>query len=234
MNNSLVSAQRRRMLSLTAQHLEKVARVVPKVDRPPRLTPLTDDDFAALADRLLGALGPEPFWVFAYGSLIWKPEFEHVEARRSIAHGWRRSFCLKLTGWRATEETPGLMLALQRGGACTGVAYRMPPDQPHERMLRLLRREIAYHEDIPWLRWLTVRGLGEPFRALTFYCTSDDPDVLKLGLDEQAAWIARAVGHAGSCAEYLHNTVAHLEELGIRDRYLWALQAKVAAAIDRL
>jgi cation transport protein ChaC len=110
----------------------------------------------------------------------------------------------------------------------------MPSDQPQERMLRLLRREIAYREDIPWLRWLTVRGLGEPFRALTFYCTSDDPDVLNLGLDEQAAWIARAVGHAGSCAEYLHNTVAHLEELGIRDRYLWALQAKVAAEIDRL
>jgi cation transport protein ChaC len=232
---TLVAPARGRALSLTPQHLEKVARVVPKEERITRLTPLTDDDFAGLADQLLVNLGDAPFWVFAYGSLIWKPDFEHVEARRCIAHGWRRSFCLKLTGWRATPETPGLMLALQRGGACAGVANRMPPDQPHARMLRLLRREIAYQEDIPWLRWLTVRGASDPFRALAFYCADDeDPDILNLGLDEQAAWIARAVGHAGSCAEYLHNTVAHLEALDIRDSYLWALQARVAAEIDRM
>ena len=79
-----------------------------------------------------------------------------------------------------------------------------------------------------------MRGTGGPICALAFYCTSADPDVLSLGLDEQAAWIARAVGHVGSCAEYLHNTVTHLEALGIRDSYLWALQAKVAAEIDRL
>lgn len=222
------------MLALTPQHLSKVARDVPSEVRTSQLTPLTDVDFIAVADRLLADLGEAPFWVFAYGSLIWKPEFEHIEARRSIAHGWRRSFCLKLTGWRATQETPGLMLALQRGGACTGVAYQMPPDQPHARMLRLLRREISYHEDVPWLRWLTLRGAGGSFRALAFYCTSDDPDVLNLDLHEQATWIARAVGPAGSCAEYLHNTVSHLETLGIRDRYLWALQARVAAEIDRL
>ena len=80
----------------------------------------------------------------------------------------------------------------------------------------------------------TVLVADGPFRALAFYCTTEDPDVLSLGLDEQAEWIARAVGPAGSCAEYLHNTVSHLEALGIRDRYLWTLQAKVAAEIDRL
>lgn len=102
-------------------------------------------------------------------------------------------------------------------------------------MLRLLRREVLYHEDIPWLRWLTLRAGGEVFRALTFYCApEDDPDVLRLPFDEQAARLARAVGPVGSCAEYLHNTVAHLEELGIRDSYLWALQAQVAAEIDLL
>ena len=188
----------------------------------------------AAFQRLMANRDRSRMWIFAYGSLIWKPEFEHVEARRSIAHGWRRSFCLKLTGWRATPETPGLMLALQRGGACTGVAYLMPPDQPQARMLRLLRREISHHEGVPWLRWLTVRGAAGTFRALTFYCTTEAPDVLNLPLDEQAAWIARAVGPVGSCAEYLHNTVSHLEALGIQDRYLWALQARVAAEIDRL
>ncbi|OYW57762.1 MAG: hypothetical protein B7Z31_09180 [Rhodobacterales bacterium 12-65-15] len=225
---------RTRRLALTPEHLAKIARVVPKEDGVSRFTPLSDADFTALADRLLADLGTQPFWLFAYGSLIWKPDFEHEAALRCIAHGWRRSFCLKLTGWRATQAVPGLMLALKRGGACTGIAYRMPPDQPQARMLRLLRREIAYHEDIDWLRWLTVRGAGGTFRALAFYCTSEDPDILNLSLEEQATWIARAVGPAGSCAEYLHNTVVHLEALGIRDRYLWALQRRVAEEIDRL
>lgn len=222
-------------MALTPQHLSRVAREVPPQGRSSRFTPLSDDDFIDLADRLLADLAGGPFWLFAYGSLIWRPDFEHVEARRSIAHGWRRSFCLHITKWRATPEEPGLMLALRRGGACTGVAYLMPPDAPQSRMLRLLRREISCHEDVPWLRWLTLRTAGTPFRALAFYCApEDDPDVLHLSLEEQALRLARAVGPAGSCAEYLHNTVSHLEALQIRDSYLWSLQAKVAAEIDRL
>jgi cation transport protein ChaC len=152
-----------------------------------------------------------------------------------MVHGWRRSFCIHITNWRATPEEPGLMLALERGGACTGVAYRMPEDDPHGRMLRLLRREMASHEDVPWLRWVTVRGSAGPVRALAFYCTPrQDPDIVRLPRDAQARRLARAVGFKGSCAEYLHHTVAHLEALGIHDRYLWEMQARVAEEIDRL
>jgi cation transport protein ChaC len=73
--------------------------------------------------------------------LIWNPGFDHVEARRGIVHGWRRSLCIHITNWRGTPETPGLMLGLAPGGACSGVAYLMPEDDPEGRMLRLLRRE---------------------------------------------------------------------------------------------
>ncbi|MFO1203673.1 MAG: gamma-glutamylcyclotransferase, partial [Tabrizicola sp.] len=175
------------------------------------------------------------FWIFAYGSLIWKPEFEHVEARRGRVHGWRRSFCLGIRDWRATPDQPGLMLALERGGSCTGVAYRLPGDDPQGRMLRLLKREIDFHESIPWLRWVTVHAAEVSVRALAFYCAPDGhPWVERLAADEQARRLALAVGYVGSCAEYLYNTVSHLEALGIRDRYLWNLQARVAAEIDSL
>src|SRR5690606_23043046 len=66
-------------------------------------------------------------WLFAYGSLIWNPCFEWVERRPALAHGWRRSFCLGWDHWfRGSVERPGLMLALDRGGRCKGVAYRLP------------------------------------------------------------------------------------------------------------
>ncbi len=228
-------SSRRQPLALTEAHLARVARHVPEPEPSTEVGHLSDADLDAVAHKLLSENAGLPFWVFAYGSLIWKPAFEHVAARRCVAHGWRRSFCLDIQNWRATPEQPGLMLALARGGACSGVAYRMPEDNPHSRMLRLLDREISHPEDIPWLRWLTVRANGEAFRALAFYCAPKNDDyVVDLTVDEQAARLARAVGHVGSCAEYLRNTVEHLEELGIRDSYLWELQALVAAEIDAL
>ena len=222
-------------MALGPAHLAKVARAVEKVPYRTAFRKLSKADRVAVADRLVADLEGGPFWVFAYGSLIWKPEFEHVEARRGRVHGWRRSFCLGIHDWRATPDQPGLMLALERGGSCTGVAYRMPDDDPHGRMLRLLDREVDHHEAIPWLRWVTVRSAEGPLRALAFYCAPEaDPTVERLSPEEQAARLARAVGYVGSCAEYLYNTVSHLEALGIRDRYLWDLQARVAAEIDRL
>ena len=101
-------------------------------------------------------------------------------------------------------------------------------------MRRLLRREIAYHGDSEWMRWIPCRDGGETIRALTFYAEPVEDPVgyaTHLPLNEQARRLARAAGHWGSCAAYLHNTVRHLEELGIHDRYLWQLQKLVAAEI---
>ena len=229
------SPTRRKPLDLTEAHIARVAREVPDPGPSSHYTYLTDGEFDSLAQRLLAENDGAPFWVFAYGSLIWKPAFDYVAAQTCVAHGWRRSFCLNIQNWRATQEQPGLMLALAKGGACSGVAYRMPDDDPKGRMLRLLRREVSYHVDVPWLRWLTVRANGEAFRALAFYCAPKaDADLVHLPIAEQAARLARAVGHKGSCAEYLLNTVTHLEALGIRDRYLWYLQGLVADEIDAM
>ena len=110
-----------RVMALGPQHVAKVAREVAKTDHVSRLTKLTDEERETLAERLVADLQGGPFWLFTYGSLIWRPDFEHVEARRGVVHGWRRSFCMTIRNWRATPEQPGLMLALQRGGACIGV-----------------------------------------------------------------------------------------------------------------
>ena len=104
----------------------------------------TDDDIAALAATLL-ADRPDTgeVWIFAYGSLIWAPEFDFVEERLGTVRGWHRSFCL---GWvrlyRGTPERPGIMLALDRGGSCKGVLFRLPPDAMAVNLHRILRREV--------------------------------------------------------------------------------------------
>jgi cation transport protein ChaC len=227
-----------RPLALTEAHVARVHRHVPDpgLRHYEGLTPLSARDKAAAAQRLLEQNAVRPFWVFGYGSLIWKPAFEHVEHRQVTAWGWRRAFCLEIESWRATPEEPGLMLALVTGGSCSGIAYRMPPDDPEGRMLRLLEREVSYHEDLSLARWLTVRDRsGEALRALTFYAAPlHNENFLALPIEEQARRLARAVGHVGSCAEYLRNTVQHLEEAGIRDSYMWRLQEMVAAEIAAL
>ena len=125
-------------------------------------------------------------------------------------------------------------LALDRGGACRGIAYRLPADGAEAAMEALLRREIGYVEDMRSVRWLTARADGRAMRVLVFYAAPLHPGLyVKLPVEEQARRLARAAGHMGSCAAYLHNTVRHLEDLGIHDRYLWQLQQMVADHIDQ-
>jgi glutathione-specific gamma-glutamylcyclotransferase len=224
-----------RVLHLTQALVARVERQEPECDGARGVPWIAEDAFATHAARLLAEAGEGPVWTFAYGSLIWKPAFEAAEAVPCMLHGWRRSFCIHLVSWRATPEQPGLMLALARGGSCRGMAYRLPDVGRLEAMEALLRREIGYEVDLASVRWLTVRREAGPMRALVFYAAPLDPAIhICLPVEEQARRIARAAGHMGSCAAYLHNTVRHLEELGIRDRYLWDLQRLVAEEIAAL
>jgi len=198
-------------------------------------TPLTDGEQDALAERLCREAGGQPIWVFAYGSLIWRPTFEAAEHRRATAIGWHRSFCMDLTDWRGTPEQPGLMMALDRGGRCGGVAYRLPQHALFGQVSALVRREILFREDLGMVRWIPLRTAAGDVRALVFWAGPTGEGIsLKLPLEKVAWVLARACGHAGSCAEYLYNTVSHLEELGIRDRNLWRLQQLVAEEIARI
>ena len=126
-------------------------------------------------------------------------------------------------------------MALDYGGCCHGVAFRLPEGNDHAQMLRLLRREASYKEDLPSFRWIDVQSGSHKFRALTFWAAPRSKGYyVDLPLEEQAQRLARAAGHLGTCAEYLYNTIVKLEEFGIHDSYLWRLQKLVAEEIKRM
>src|SRR5947207_11187194 len=70
----------------------------------------------------------EPVWIFAYGSLMWNPEMPFAERRSALLRGYHRSFCLYSRDYRGTPERPGLVVGLDRGGGCRGIAYRLTSD----------------------------------------------------------------------------------------------------------
>src|SRR5262245_986395 len=112
---------RPRQMSLTPELVSLCSRTEEDRGFGDRWTPLTEAEQDAIAHRLLDECGAEALWVFGYGSLMWNPTFRSVDSRRATAIGWHRSFCMELTSWRATPEQPGLMMALDRGGRCTGM-----------------------------------------------------------------------------------------------------------------
>ncbi|ABR60064.1 gamma-glutamylcyclotransferase [Sinorhizobium medicae] len=226
---------RSRVMSLTKDLVERCWRAEIDEGRNPALTPMTALEYAELRKRLILESEPDPLWIFAYGSLIWKPIFVPVEHRRATAHGWHRSFCLELQNWRGTRAQPGLMMALDTGGSCNGLVYRVPEADRTMAIHELVDREIAYREDTLSVRWLRVDTKEGAVRALVFYAAPRGVGVVRRLPLQQVAWtLARACGHAGSGAEYLFHTVSKLEENGIHDRNLWQLQGLVATEIANI
>ncbi|APH73906.1 gamma-glutamylcyclotransferase [Aquibium oceanicum] len=227
-----------REMRLTRRHVERLVREIsdPGFQPFPGVRPATDEDFDRLAAELRQGAPDEAFWVFAYGSLIWNPAFEFVEKRVALARGWRRIFCL---GWdrrfRGNSENPGLMLALDRGGQCKGIAFRLEPETLKESMDQLVRREMSMVPSSFPPRWINVETEEGPLRALTFAMDRKSGRYIgHLGDEETAQMLATACGFRGSMAEYLHATVEHLEQLGIHDRHLWKLQHLTAERIEAM
>jgi glutathione-specific gamma-glutamylcyclotransferase len=219
-------------LDLTAELIALVERTEPDPGPEPGTTEHTEQELSDMADALLAEQPAEHLWVFAYGSLIWNPEFEIAEQRHAVARGWHRSFCLKLTRWRGTRELPALMLALDRGGTCVGIAYRLPVGDMHAQVVRLLEREIDANPPTNIARWINVSTSEGPVRALAFVAARNGPAYAgKRPLAEVAQVLSKAAGHWGSAAQYAFRTIAKLEEHGIRDRNLWQIQRLMAALI---
>lgn len=224
-------------MTLTQELVDLCFRAEEDPGPPANWQALTDDDYETIADRLTAEIGEEPLWVFAYGSLIWKPGFASIDRRKATAYGWHRSFSLRIERGRGSPSQPGLMMMLSRGGRCDGVIYRVADNDKREQIEQALRREVSSKDSLTTFRWLPVKTeTGETIRALTFWVGSGSPRIIKplLPLDDVAPVLARACGHRGSCAEYLYNTVVHLAEFGIRDRNLWRLQEMVAKEIEAL
>ena len=220
-----------RIPSLTPAHIARIHRPVADTGPPPGMVLHDDADYAEWVAQMAATAPPGPLRLFAYGSLIWKPEIAHTSECPATAPGWHRSFCLSMIRYRATPDCPGLMMALDRGGACKGMLYDLPDDDRTAQLDRLFRREFTVKPINSMPRWITVRTDQGTATALAFVMNRASPAYVRLTLDDQAARLARACGHWGTGAEYLLNTVTHLEQRGIHDRTLWALQARVAALI---
>lgn len=171
-------------------------------------------------------------WIFGYGSLLWRPGFEFVERRVATLRGFNRSFCMSSIHYRGTTEAPGLVLALDpdHAGECHGVGFRIAPERADETMGYLRERELisaAYVEE----RHPISFHAGGKAEAVCYVMDQGHHQYRGgLGLVDQAAIIADAVGSAGPNDEYLFNTVAHLIELGISDPDLERLVALVKGA----
>ncbi|OAS23807.1 gamma-glutamylcyclotransferase [Methylobacterium platani] len=185
--------------------------------------------------RLDAALAAQPggaqaLWLFAYGALMWRPEFPFAERREARVRGWHRRFCLWQPGFRGTPDCPGVMLALDRGGQCRGLAYRIAGEDVREAVRPVWRREMRGRGYAA--RWLPAETADGPVPVLAFVADRAGARYAGRLSDEAiAARIAAACGPTGPSAEYLLNTVAACEAMGIRDRHLFAMQALVAARL---
>lgn len=219
--------------NLTAELVAHVERFEPDPGPDPGTTEHTPQEVDAMVEVLLREYTPKDLWVFAYGSLIWNPEFQFDECRSATAYGWHRSFCLTLTRWRGTRELPALMLALDRGGSCQGLVYRLPSQDHFKQIGLLLAREIDANPQTNVARWISVKTTSGPLRALAFVAARNGKAYAgKLPMDKVAQVLSRAAGHWGSAAQYLFRTVTMLKEQGIRDRNMSRLEGLVAEEIE--
>ena len=167
-------------------------------------------------------------WVFGYGSLLWNPGFEPAEQAIATLQGYERSFCMRSIHHRESEEDPGLVLALDKAqdGLCDGVAFRVKHGEEDKVLGELRERELissAYYEDHVML------GLedGRRIEAVAYIIDPEHDQYCHLDLETQAQIIARAVGGRGPNWEYLFNTNAHLNEVGLEDADLNWLSQRV-------
>jgi cation transport protein ChaC len=183
----------------------------------PDLKMRSEAEMAALLEAVLAGHDPaQDIYVFGYGSLIWNPAFHFVDKTPALLRGYHRRFCMRMYQGRGTREAPGLMLALDHGGACKGVAFRIAASCVRQELQVLWQREMfggAYNA-----RWVKLSTAAGPVRAVTFVINRRHPRYLpELSLEQTAALIATGCGDLGSCREYLENTIHHLAELGLRD-----------------
>ena len=154
--------------------------------------------------RWLGDMGD--FWVFGYGSLIWRPGFAHVETSRARLYGFRRSLCVYSWVHRGTEQRPGLVLGLDHGGSCVGLAFRVPGELRDEVVAYLRERELVTKVYLE--RLLPVRlASGETVAALCYIVDRTHRQYAgSLSVEEAANVVAGSVGQSGRNEEYLAAT----------------------------
>ena len=180
---------------------------------------------AAQLSKVKAEWGAErDLWVFGYGSLLWRREFDAVEQRPATVYGWHRALEMRSNVNRGTPECPGLVFALVGGGSCRGMAYRIGQDRAEAELERLWEREMPNGVYDP--KWLPCRTEQGTVPALAFTLSRTSPSYVGQLHDTQMLAILRsACGRFGTTLDYLVGTAASLRGCGIRDREIERLVA---------
>jgi glutathione-specific gamma-glutamylcyclotransferase len=173
-------------------------------------------------------------WVFGYGSLMWDPCFPYVRWAPALIYGYHRALCISSNRWRGTPERPGLVLGLDRGGACRGIAFLVARADVEPALDALWAREMVRRVYRP--RLLHARLPDEDIRALAFIADAKHAAYAgRLSIEETAQRVAICCGARGPNLVYLARTIEHLSELGVHDHHLarvLATSRALAAARD--
>jgi cation transport protein ChaC len=163
--------------------------------------------------------GREDLWLFGYGSLIWRQEFDAVEHRPALVHGWHRALKMWSRRHRGSAHEPGLVFGLLSGGSCRGVVFRVPAADGLATLARLWLREMPDADYDP--RWLDCRTASGPVRALAFTLSRRSVHFAGELSDERYRQIFRsATGHFGTSIDYARLTLQELRRHAIHDRAL--------------
>jgi cation transport protein ChaC len=173
-------------------------------------------------------------WIFAYGSLMWRPGFPYAEAAPARLHGYHRSLCVYSWVHRGTKEVPGVVLGLDRGGSCCGWAFRVEPEQEADILAYVDGRELV--TEVYRRKRLPVIIGERRVLAWSYVVRRDHPQYAgRLAHERLLELVRRGVGRSGRCRDYLVSTVDHLESMGIVDGPLHllarALEAEAAPAM---
>ena len=171
----------------------------------------------------------DEFWVFGYGSLMWNPGFPYEESQTARLAGYRRALCVRSYVHRGTEDRPGLVLGLDRGGSCKGVAFRVSASNWPDTLGYLRERELVTNVYLERSVRLTLAD-GRQVASLTYVIDRAHPQYAGAVTVEEAARVVRdAAGRWGPNPVYVANTVSHMRELGIRDQWLESVVAAIVS-----
>ncbi len=174
-------------------------------------------------------------WVFGYGSLMWRPGFVCTLRCKAMLRGWRRSLCIYSHVYRGTREKPGLVLGLDRGGACPGVAFRVAATLREPTIRYLREREQATAVYLERMVPVTLES-GERVSALTYVADRlHDQYAGRLDREAMLGIVRAARGQSGENAVYVLETHDHLAAIGVRDGDLvWLAERLRGAPADNI
>jgi len=173
-------------------------------------------------------------WIFAYGSLMWRPAFEFAESEPALLHGYHRAFCIYSHIYRGSPDNPGLVLGHDTGGSCVGRAFRLRPEEAPGILEQIHAREMIYHVYIEKQLPIMLTRRENKLRVFARTYTADRAGLQYTGkLDHKTTieLIRNGRGISGEARDYLANTIHHLRQLGLPVTRLKRLLEAVNAEI---